>query len=130
MYSVLQIGAHQYRVQAGDVIDVQKLDGEIGHIIDLDQVLFVSGEGLAVGTPLVAKARVSAQVVRQGKAPKLTIFKRRPGMWQKKRGHRQQCTALLITEITDGQGNTSKIDPESKSYKKYLDGAKGATDGP
>lgn len=123
MYSVLQIGGHQYRVCPGDLVDVQKLGAELGAIVELDQVLFIGGDNPAVGVPHVAKATVSAQVVRQGKGRKLTVFKRRPGLWQKKQGHRQQFTSLLITQIDDGQGNVSKIDQSCKAYKKYIEGA-------
>ena len=120
MYSVLQIGAHQYLAGTGDIIDVQKLDAELGTTIRLDQVLFISGESPVVGTPLVEKAQVSAQVIRQDKGRKMIIFKRRPGSWQKKQGHRQNYTSLLITQIDDGQGNVSQIDKDSSAYKKYL----------
>ena len=126
MYSVLQIGAHQYRVETGDLIDVQTLDAESGSTIDLNQVLFVSGGNLVVGTPLVEKAKVSALVVKQGKGRKITVFKRRPGLWQKKQGHRQNYTSLLITQIDDGHGNISKIKQESKAYEKYLKGPNGS----
>ena len=120
MYSVLQIGAHQYLAQAGDIIDVQKLDAQLGTTVQLDKVLFISGENPSVGTPLVEKAQVSAQVIKQDKGRKMIIFKRRPGSWQKKKGHRQDYTSLLITQIDDGQGNVSQIDTDSSAYKKYL----------
>ena len=121
LYSVLQIAGHQYRVQAGDVVDVQKLNAQPGDQVNLDQVLFIGDHHHAqVGTPLVAKAKVCAHIISQGKGRKITVFKRRPGLWQKKRGHRQCYTSLLITEIDDGQGNVSKIDQDSKTFKKYL----------
>ena len=78
------------------------------------------GENPSVGTPLVDKAQVSAQVIRQDKGRKMIIFKRAPGSWQKKRGHRQNYTSLLITQIDDGQGNISEIGKDSSAYKKYL----------
>ncbi|MCY4643476.1 MAG: 50S ribosomal protein L21 [Bacteriovoracales bacterium] len=124
MYSVLDIGGHQYRVQVGDLVDVQKLAAESGTTLTLDQVLFVGGsaegEGPIVGAPLVEKAAVSAHVIGPGKGPKLTVFKRRPGLWQKKKGHRQLYTSLLITEIDDGRGNVEKIDKKSTTYKRFL----------
>ena len=128
MYSVLEISGHQYRVGIGDLIDVQKLSIQPGSTIDLDQVLFVSGDAPIVGTPLVKKAKVSAHVVRQGKGRKMTVFKRRPGLWQRKQGHRQNYTSLLITQIDDGQGNVSKIDQNSETYKKYFSPTQGLTD--
>ena len=129
MYSVLQIGAHQYRVQPGDVVDVQKLKVEPNAVVDLDQVLFVGGdEQVVVGTPLVEKAKVSAQVIKQGKSRKIVVFKRRPGLWQKKQGHRQEYTSLLITKIDDGQGNVSEIDKQGKTYKKYCSEQKSIED--
>ena len=120
MYSVVQIGGHQYRVQAGDLIDVQKLSEEEGKEISLDSVLFVGGDNVQVGTPNVSGATVKAKVVRHDRSRKVIVFKRKPGNWKRKRGHRQHYTALLVTEISDGQGGNAKIDSNSSNAKKYL----------
>jgi large subunit ribosomal protein L21 len=120
VYGVVEISGHQYRVAPGDLIDVQQLSAEAGTTIDFDKVLFVGGDKPAVGMPIVDGAKVSAKVVRHDRDRKLLVFKRKPGLYQKRKGHRTNYTALLITELTDGQGNTMKIDPENKFAKKYL----------
>lgn len=121
MYGVVKIGGHQYKVQAGDVLDVQKLAGaEEGQTVELDQVLFVGGEKPLVGAPTVKGAKVLAKLVRNDRDRKKIVFVRKPGLYQKKRGHRQEYSFLVITEIQDGQGGVSKIDSKSKVAQKYL----------
>lgn len=120
MYGIVEIGGHQYRVSAGDIIDVQKLETEVGKSVDFDKVLFVGGEKSVVGLPTIKGAKVSAQVIKQDKSRKIIIFTRKPGSSRKKNGHRQPYTALLITELADGQGNTAKIDAKSKNAEKFL----------
>jgi large subunit ribosomal protein L21 len=120
MYSVVQIGAHQFMVQPGDIIDVQKLENQEGESINLDQVLFVGGEAPLIGKPTVSGATVKAQVIRQGRERKKIVFIRKAGLTKKKRGHRQPYTGLLITEISNGQGKSVKIDTASKNATKYL----------
>ena len=120
MYGIVEIGGHQYRVQAGDIIDVQKLEAEVGKSVDFDKVLFVGGEKNLVGLPTVSGAKVSAKVIKQDKARKVIVFTRKPGRTRKKNGHRQPYTGLLITEIADGQGGVSKIDAKSKYAEKFL----------
>lgn len=120
MYGVVEIGGHQYRVQAGDVLDVQKLSDEAGSTVELEKVLFVGGEKTLVGAPTVSGAKVTAKVIRHDRSRKIIIFKRKPGAYKRKNGHRQHYTSLLITEVADGQGNTAKIEADSKNAKKYL----------
>lgn len=120
MYGVVEISGHQYRVQAGDLVDVQKLTDEAGSTIELDSVLFVGGETALVGAPTVSGAKVTAKVIRHDRDRKIIVFKRKPGAYKRKNGHRQHYTSLLITEVNDGQGNTAKIDSDSKNAKKYL----------
>ena len=99
MYSVVEIKGHQYRVQEGDIVDVQKLDAEIGSTIELDKVLFVGGDTPKVGTPVIEGAKVTAEVIRQARSRKMIVFKRKPGLSRTKNGHRQHYTALKITGI-------------------------------
>jgi large subunit ribosomal protein L21 len=103
MYAVIKTGGKQYRVVNGDVIKVERLDGEVGQKIAFDQVLMVGGEsdGAArIGSPLVAGAQVTAEVLEQAKAPKVIIFKkRRRKNYRRKRGHRQLQTVLRIQDI-------------------------------
>jgi len=120
MYSIVEIKGHQYRVEAGTLLDVEKIESEVGSSIDLDQVLFVGGEKPQLGKPVVSGAKVKAQVVWQGKGPKVRVYRRGVGKWRRTMGHRQLHTGLLVTEITDGEGNTSTIDKNSETAKKFL----------
>jgi len=101
MYAVVVSGGKQHRVQAGDLLRVEKLEGEVGTTIKLDQVLLIGGENFKLGTPKVAGAAVSAEIVRQAKAKKVLVFHRiRRKRFRKLRGHRQPYTQLKITGIT------------------------------
>jgi len=120
MYSVVQIGGHQYMLKAGDIVDVQKLDQEVGAELKLDQVLLVNSKETLVGKPTVSGATVTAKVIRQDRGRKQIVFKRKPGGYQRKNGHRQYYTSLLITELNDGNGNTANIDKDSKLAKTFL----------
>ena len=98
MFAVIKTGGKQYRVVSGDVIKVEKLEGEAGATIALDQVLML---GDTIGTPLVAGATVSAEVIAQDRGPKIIIFKKkRRQNYRRKNGHRQDLTVLRITEIS------------------------------
>jgi large subunit ribosomal protein L21 len=104
MYAVIKTGGKQYKVASGDVIRVERLAAEKGATIALDQVLMLGDEaGTEVGTPIVAGASVSAEVVDQVKADKVIIFKKkRRHNYRRKRGHRQPLTVLKITGIARG----------------------------
>jgi large subunit ribosomal protein L21 len=98
MFAVIKTGGKQYRVASGDVIKVEKLEAEAGATVTLDQVLMA---GDKVGTPLVAGATVSAEVVAQDRGPKIIVFKKkRRQNYRRKNGHRQDLTVLRITDIT------------------------------
>ena len=98
MFAVIKTGGKQYRVVSGDVIKVEKLEAEAGATIALDQVLMV---GDTIGTPLVAGATVSAEVIAQDRGPKIIVFKKkRRQNYRRKNGHRQDLTVLRITEIS------------------------------
>ncbi len=102
MFAVIKTGGKQYRVTAGDVIKVERLEAEAGSTVSLDQVLMV-GEGAeaTVGAPLVGGASVSAEVVAQDRGPKIIVFKkRRRQNYRRKNGHRQDLTVLRITGIS------------------------------
>lgn len=119
MYSIVEISGHQYKVQAGDVIDVQKLTAEAGSDVNLDQVLLIGGGNTIVGKPTVAGATVTARVIKHDRSRKVVVLKRKPGKYMKKNGHRQHFTSLLITELNDGNGNTEKMAKDAKNAK-YL----------
>jgi len=99
-HAVIRTGGKQYRVAAGDVIRVEKLDGDAGSKIVFDEVLFVDGDAPKFGAPLVAGAKVSGEIVRQARGEKLVIFKfKRRKKYRRKNGHRQSFTAVKITEV-------------------------------
>ena len=101
MYAVIETGGKQYRVAAGDTIQVERLDTEAGKPVTLDRVLFVANEGaFHVGAPTVANATIVANVVAHIRGPKEVTFKmkRRKG-YHKTIGHRQELTRIKINEI-------------------------------
>jgi large subunit ribosomal protein L21 len=105
MFAVIKTGGLQYRVAANDVVTVGKLAGEPGQIVELGEVLMVGGDTVVIGSPVVAGATVAGEIVRQDRGPKVIAFKkRRRKNSKRKRGHRQDCTVVRITEIcTDGK---------------------------
>lgn len=101
MYAVIQTGGKQYRVTAGDIIEVEKLEGAAGDTVKIDQILSLSGDKLLVGAPLVEGALVEAQIISQEKADKVLIFKKkRRHNYRRKNGHRQRITVLHITSVS------------------------------
>ncbi|MGL5295868.1 MAG: 50S ribosomal protein L21 [Culicoidibacterales bacterium] len=100
MYAIIKTGGKQIKVSQGDVIYVEKLDAAEGEVVTFDQVLFVGGETVKIGAPIVEGATVTAKVEKQGKAKKLTVFKYKPKKNQyKKQGHRQPYTKLVVEAI-------------------------------
>ena len=101
MYAVVATGGKQYKVSEGDILRVEKLAGDVGETVSLDQVLMVSdGEDVRIGRPLVENAAVNASIVEQGKAKKILVFKyKRRKRYRKKQGHRQSFTAIKIDNI-------------------------------
>lgn len=101
MYAVVRTGGKQVRIQPGQVVRVEKLEGAVGESVELSEVLMVGGEGDArVGTPLVEGARVVTTITEQGRGKKVRLFKlkRRKG-YRRKQGHRQAYTALKVESI-------------------------------
>jgi large subunit ribosomal protein L21 len=101
MYAVVKSGGKQLKVQAGDIVKVEKLDAEVDSSVTLDEVLLVADDKtIKVGTPLVKGASVKATVIDQIKDKKIIVFKkkRRQG-YRRKQGHRQQLTVLKIAEV-------------------------------
>lgn len=116
MYAIVRAGGKQYKVKAGDVFKVEKMDKEVGSEFDLTEVLFIGGEKVLVGVPNVENALVKVVVSKQAKAPKIVVLKkkRRQG-YRKLQGHRQSFTELFVKEIA-APGLTSKADKEPKLY--------------
>ena len=111
MYAVIKTGGKQYRVQPGDTIVVEKLDGDAGSELKFDSVLMLGGDkGVTLGAPLIDGAFVGATLVETRKGEKIKIFKktRRQG-YRRTNGHRQMESVLRITGI-DGAGETAKWD--------------------
>jgi large subunit ribosomal protein L21 len=103
-YAVIRTGGKQYRVEPGDVIRVEKLDGEAGTEIEFKEVL-ATGDGSAVriGAPLVDGATVKAKVLEQGRAKKILVYKKkRRKNYRRRMGHRQSFTAVRVTQIETG----------------------------
>jgi large subunit ribosomal protein L21 len=101
MYAVIRTGGKQHRVAPGEVVKVEKLAGEAGATVTLDDVLAIGDDkGLTVGTPTLEGASVTAEVLEQGRADKIVVFKKkRRQNYRRKKGHRQLLTVLRITDI-------------------------------
>jgi len=108
MYAVIKTGGKQYRVQPGDLLVVEKLEGKAGAEVVFDEVLMLDG---AVGAPLVSGATVSATLIETRKGEKVKIFKktRRQG-YRRTRGHRQPESVLRVVAIDGGKGKQAKWD--------------------
>ena len=101
MFAVLKTGGKQYKVQAGDVLRVEKLDAVAGQKIQFNEILMVGGETLTIGVPFVAGAAVQADVIDQIKGDKVIHFvkRRRKHSSQRTKGHRQHLTLVRVTEV-------------------------------
>jgi len=101
MYAVIKTGGKQYRVASGAELKVESLVGEVGTTISFNEVLMVGeGEAIKIGAPFVAGASVKAEVIKHGRGDKIRIIKhRRRKHYHKEQGHRQNFTAVKITEI-------------------------------
>lgn len=104
MYAIVKTGGKQLRAEKNDVLIVEKLEGEVGSKIELSDVLAVmDGDQVKVGSPYVKGAKVKAEIVRQGKGPKINGYNYKPKKNERKRwGHRQPQTHLKVTEIVAG----------------------------
>lgn len=101
MYAVIQTGGKQYKVENGTTLLIEKMDVKAGEEVVLDKVLMIGdGEKATIGRPTVDGAKVLATVVRQMRAPKLIVFKKRSKKGYKKmQGHRQNLTEIVVKEI-------------------------------
>jgi large subunit ribosomal protein L21 len=99
-YAVIRTGGKQYRVEPGTLLRVERLEGEAGAAVEFTEVLLTAGDAVKVGTPLVDGAIVRGQIVAQGRAKKVLIFKKkRRKNYRRRRGHRQSITTVRVTEI-------------------------------
>lgn len=131
MYAVVKTGGKQFRVSADDVIKVEKLEGDAGDIVTLDEVLMVGGDGAAeIGAPKVEGAAVAAEILEQGRDKKITIFKkRRRQNYRRKKGHRQPMTVLKVREILTG-GAKPSVKASAPAPKKEAAPAPAAAEAP
>src|SRR5262245_45068756 len=116
MFAVIKTGGKQYRVAEDQMLQIEKIKGEPGEIIQLGDVLMVGGDQPQFGTPTISGASVAAEVLSQGRGPKIIAFKkRRRKNSRRKRGHRQEFTLIRITEIlTDGAKPTKAAKPKQE----------------
>jgi len=125
MFAVIKTGGRQYRVVPDDVLEIGKIAGDVGTIVQLGEVLVLGGDTPVLGTPTVAGASVAAEVLDHKRGPKVIAFKkRRRKNSRRKRGYRDEITVLRITEILADNAKPS-IGPRPKKEKV----AKPAEDG-
>ena len=125
MFAVIKTGGRQYRVVPDDVLEIGKIAGEVGTIVQLPEVLVLGSETPVLGTPTVAGASVAAEVLQHKRGAKVIAFKkRRRKNSRRKRGYRDELTVLRITEILADNAKPS-IGPRPKKEKV----AKPADDG-
>lgn len=101
MYAIIETGGKQYRAEAGAILKLERLDGEVGDAVQFEQVLLVAdGDEVEIGQPYVDGKPVQARIVEQGRRPKVIVYKyKKRKDYQKKQGHRQAFTAVQIETI-------------------------------
>lgn len=101
MYAIIETGGKQYKIKEGDTIKIEKIEGEVGGTIELDNVLMVcSGDDVNVGSPTIDGAKATGEILGQTKDKKIIVFKhKRRKNYRKKQGHRQELTSVKITGI-------------------------------
>jgi large subunit ribosomal protein L21 len=120
MFAVIKTGGRQFRVVPDDVLEIGKIAGDVGTIVQLGEVLLVGGESPVLGTPTVAGASVAAEVLQHKRGPKVISFKkRRRKNSRRKRGYRDEITVLRITEILTND-NKPTIGPRPKREKPVV----------
>jgi large subunit ribosomal protein L21 len=125
MFAVIKTGGRQYRVVPNDVLEIGKIEGLVGTIVQLGEVLVVGGDTPVLGTPTVAGASVAAEVLDHKRGPKVIAFKkRRRKNSRRKRGYRDEITVLRITEILTDNANPT-VGPRPKKEKVAAPAAEG-----
>jgi large subunit ribosomal protein L21 len=120
MFAVIKTGGRQYRVVPDDVLEIGKIAGDVGTIVQLGEVLLVGGESPVLGAPTVPGASVAAEVLQHKRGPKVIAFKkRRRKNSRRKRGYRDEITVLRITEILTND-NKPTIGPRPKREKPVI----------
>lgn len=130
MFAVIKTGGRQYRVVPDDVLEIGKIAGDVGTIVQLGEVLVLGGDTPVLGTPTVAGASVAAEVLQHKRGPKVIAFKkRRRKNSKRKRGYRDELTVLRITEIL-ADGKKPTIGPRPKKEKAAKPAEGGEDDAP
>jgi len=120
MFAVIKTGGRQYRVVPDDVLEIGKIAGDVGTIVQLGEVLLVGGDAPVLGAPTVAGASVAAEVLQHKRGPKVISFKkRRRKNSRRKRGYRDEITVLRITEILTND-NKPTVGPRPKREKPVV----------
>ena len=120
MFAVIKTGGRQYRVIPDDVLEIGKIAGDVGTIVQLGEVLLVGGESPVLGVPTVPGASVAAEVLQHKRGPKVISFKkRRRKNSRRKRGYRDEITVLRITEILTND-NKPTVGPRPKREKPVV----------
>jgi len=113
MYAIIKTGGKQYKVKAGDILQVEKLENDLGSEFTISEILMIAGDKAHVGTPLVKNAKVTVVVTKQAKTKKVIVFKKKRRQGYRKFGtHKQFFTELFIKSITSPDGQVSKTDAE------------------
>ena len=120
MFAVVKTGGKQYKVAAGDLLKVEKLEGEAGSSINFEVLMVGNEKGVQVGAPLITDVPVVGEIVAQTRGEKIIIFKKqRRHHYRRRNGHRQDLTLVRITQIGDVKAEA----PAKKSTKKAAEAA-------
>lgn len=120
MYAVIKSGGKQYRVQPGQIVQLEKLEGDLGSALQFNEVLMVgqtaeNNSKIWLGKPLLSGARVDGEIVGQGRGEKILIVKmKRRKQYRRTQGHRQFLTQVLVTGIQNGSGESATLSAEDK----------------
>ncbi|MES1156121.1 MAG: 50S ribosomal protein L21 [Pseudorhodoplanes sp.] len=129
MFAVIKTGGLQYRVAEDDVVRVGKLEGKVGEIVQIKDVMLLGGDKPQLGSPMISGASVAVEVMEQSRGPKVIAFKkRRRKNSRRKRGHRQDFTLVRISEILTGGAAPTKKAKGKHVSKPKPEKAEGETD--
>ena len=128
MYAVVNSGGKQYKVQQGQVLRVEKIPGDVGSPVTFERVLmFSDGENVSIGQPALEDVAVEGHIVEQGKAKKIIVFKyKKRKRYRRKKGHRQEFTAVMIDDIKPKAQKSSETKDEPKAEAKKPEAEKAA----
>ena len=128
MYAVVNSGGKQYKVQQGQILRVEKIPGDVGNPVTFERVLmFSDGENVSIGQPELEDVAVEGHIVEQGKAKKIIVFKyKKRKRYRRKKGHRQEFTAVLIDEIKSKAQKSSETKDEPVAEAKKPETEKAA----